>query len=241
MKKVLRMPRFRRRKKKSFRKKRRGGKRRRKKGAAWHQKLITFKGLSFLPDKYQCRMVAYQSTQLEALFPLVQEQVSVINASGVFFGSEDVNGFDIMKSLYMRWRVGFFTVKMTVTNMSVQSINVNTLFRKDNTVLSDPEEIQEQPWSRRMVVNGTNGGRTTRTMRGSINPSRLFGRKIKYDDDGITNGVDSTGPSEIPTLQIYIESNDINSATPTLINLRIDYKVMMWITWYDRKIIPPTV
>lgn len=199
--------------------------------------LIRFSGRSFLPMKYMCKMIATNQVTPVPTSPQHTFQTRILNIAGVFNDSANVNGFDIMNSLYERWRVNYASISLQVINLGVVSVSFAMLAEPTLATFTNTLEMMEQPFSKRRVINSGIGGNAFQTIKYPIAPKKLFGRNLKYDDDGVSNGVNNTGPTGTNAMwNVILETLDGTDSVEVTYYTKVTY----WVTWYDRKIVPQT-
>jgi len=196
--------------------------------------MVRYIGPGALPNKYICRMQNYlEEVNVVGSPPLVlTTRIMNIFNSYSLTGTQNVNSFDILNSMWGRWRVIKFTEKMVLTNISDIALHVTTLARPNDSATSpDQGVLNQNPYTRRRYVSSEQGGKPAVTFYTKIIPKDLLGKNPALEDDGIFNGVNTTPPASDMLVTYNIEAAD-NASGFTVNMTRWTWYVVVW---YDRK------
>lgn len=234
---------FRRRKKKG--KKRKFKTKRFRKKRVWakkkrhgNQKVALFRGQSFLPQKYKCCHVFYDFIQLDVESGgkiVISFQMLDLTDPGFEVPDRAVDSFLLLADVYNQWRVTSLTWHATVGNNQDSPFQMIAAPRQDAVIFASDIEMMQQPYVKSVLVGGSSGGSSTKSLSGSVNMSTLGGRNVEFDDFGITSGVGTTLPAQDWRL-IFMFSNPGSPGEPTM-DLSFRIKLVYNVTWWDRDII----
>ncbi len=236
---------YRKKKKKSFFKKRKkGGKKRYKKRTYGkkkrykNQRVMLFRGMSFLPQKYNCCHTYHEFATFETstgFIDFAYELIDLVNP-GSSSPARGVDGFFTMEAIYNQWRVTSVDWSLQSTNFSDVPHQLIVLPRQDNTAFVADELMAQQPYSKTRMVGSHDGSYSTVFLRGHVDISKLAGRKVVFDDEGLTSGIGSASPTSPMSLNILW--SNLGAAPVDEIGVVFHIRLSYNVTWWDRDIIP---
>lgn len=213
-----------------------------KKKSFANQKVAIFRGLSFLPQKYNCCHVYHDFEFFSSGIAQVNFQYSLLDLINPGFDSPDraYDGFHQINAIYNQWRVTSVQWSIQSTNDGINPYQLLVLPRQDDEVFTNDAEMAQQPYCKTRMVGSAEGSAATVFLSGNINMSTLGGRKVVFDDPGFTSGIsnDSVTPTEVWSLN-FLWVNPGSSPEPDLA-VAFHLKLTANVTWWDRDIIPQT-
>lgn len=243
---------YRRRKKKAFKKrayrKKKGRSSYRKKGSYGkkksygNQKVALFRGLTFLPQKYNCCHVYHDFEYFSSELAFINFQYSLLDLINPGFDTPDraYDGFFQLAGVYNQWRITSVDWSIQSTNDGANPHQLLVLPRQDDTTFSIDNQMAQQAYVKTRMVGAASGSRATVFLSGRVNMSTLIGRKVVFDDEGLTSGIgtDVANPTEVWSLNL-LWANPGSSPEPD-IAVAYHIKLVANVTWWDRDIIPVT-
>ena len=198
---------------------------------------INYDGPSFLPYKFNTVHTYSETVSLTTTgtFTLNHGWRCINIISPDASGGIKVSGFDQMSPLYERWRVNYAHIDLRCwsgdTNAAYQ---MSLRAAASSATPTDIEIEKQQPLTQMRFLGTQNSGSSQVRFSYGVKPDFLMGRKTIYDDNGVTNGDATTGPTQQARWSLLVENVEALDVVDVTVMVLIKY----YVTWYIRELQP---
>jgi len=142
-------------------------------------------------------------------------------------------GHDEMATLYQKYTVRGVAWHITFTNQSTTDYaDVCVMLRPNTTAVSLMSTALETEHVRRGVVGPESGSRNIMTMKGYASIAKIRGVKAsKVEIENEYSALIGANPNIVPTLQVYVENQNVNASIT--VNFRLE--MVYYVTFFDRQ------